>query len=97
MRVQLLLNQNTRESFRVGYSEGDRMVRMADKTIARYRHAMHSSVLEAVYRDNQHLDDSGPWYEGRSLSMGDVICLDDRAYAVERVGFRKLPNFQVPA
>ncbi len=48
-----------------------------------------SEILEFVeYRFNM---DHPPNYRNRSLSVGDVVSIDRRAYACERVGWRKLP------
>lgn len=49
-------------------------------------------VCEYVFMANQHVSASHqPWYKGaRSLSKGDVIVIDDRAFAVESVGFKEV-------
>jgi hypothetical protein len=97
MRVQILLNTNERESFVRGYQQDDELMRVydGDKGIPPMT---TTEALEYIYSSNQYIDAvHRPWYEGRSLSMGDVICINDAAYAVERVGFRELDGFEVPS
>lgn len=52
----------------------------------------YAMPLDDIFKENQHLDSSRPWYEGRSLSMGDLIEVDGRCWAVERVGFKEYPT-----
>lgn len=60
-----------------------------------------TEALEAIWTGFQRVDpETGPWppegYEGRSLSVGDVIVLDGwAAFAVEGVGFAVVPSFDL--
>lgn len=80
-----------------GYEYGDPMMRVYDgPQFVPHREFLHEG-LEYVYSCNQHVDaNHRPWYEGRSLSKGDVICLGDKAYSVETVGFQYIEDFEVP-
>lgn len=92
IRVQILHNQNERDSFFYGYKEGDPLVRVydAEKALPYREHAVVS--LEFIFEQNQWIGDAKrPWYDdARSLSVGDVIVLHDQAYACERIGFRPI-------
>lgn len=90
MRIQIYLNQNTRDSFIKGYAEGDPLTLICDAEMK------EGWTLEKIYEANQHSDDTDPWYRGRSLSKGDVIVVDDEAYAVATVGFERvlIPELQ---
>jgi hypothetical protein len=58
-----------------------------------------SPLLEQIFHDFQRVDpETGPWppegYEGRSLSVGDVIVLDGWApFSVESLGFAVAEGF----
>lgn len=98
MRIQILLNQCERESFLHGYKPGHRANLMrvfdGDKGIPP---TTTTEVLENIYRENQH-GVGTPWYtDARSLSVGDVICIGESAWAVDKVGFKALEDFEVPS
>ena len=100
VRIQILHNANERESFFRGYAEGDSLVRVFDgepPVFIPYREDLEVG-LHFVYEANQYVGESRhPWYsDARSLCMGDVIVLGDNAYAIEQVGFKHLPGFEVP-
>lgn len=99
MRVQILHNQNERESFLRGYRTGDPLIRVYDdepSMLIPYREDLIVG-LEFIYEMNQYAGVRKPWYEdARSLAMGDVIVLGDRAFAIERIGFKELHDFEVP-
>lgn len=100
MRVQILHNQNERESFLRGYQQGDPLLRVYDGEPKGLRDQDNLEYnLEFIYRQNQHgVPGSYPWYQdARSLSVGDVIVIGTRAFAVANLGFTELENFEVPA
>lgn len=102
MRVQILHNQNERNCVFDGYTEGDPLIRVYDGEpdhYIPYREDLEVG-LNFVYEQNQYAPELQriPWYpSARSMITGDVICLNDKAYAVERRGFKELPGFEVPA
>lgn len=84
-----------------GYAEGDPLIRVYDgepKNFIPYREDLIVG-LDFVFEQNQHGSPGCfPWYtDARSLSKGDVITLDDKAYAISDVGFYELIGFEVPA
>ncbi len=61
-----------------------------------------SDLLESIFQDFQRVDPGSHWppegYEGRSLSVGDVVVLDGwAAYSVEVQGFSTAKGFLQPA
>jgi hypothetical protein len=56
--------------------------------------ATDEEILELIFRDQNAVDGSerNVMMRNRSLSVGDVVDLDGRAYAVDQVGFKRLPN-----
>lgn len=99
MRVQILHNQNERNSFLDGYTEGDSLICVYDGHYILY-HLDLEVRLNFIYEQNQYAPEMNliPWYDhARSLCMGDVICLNDKAYAIERRGFKELEGFEVLA
>lgn len=100
MRVQLLHNQNERESFVRGYAEGDSLCRVFDgePNFIPYREDLEVG-LHFIYEANQYLNKTRrPWYkDARSLCVGDVIVLGEKAYSIDHVGFTELQGFEVPA
>lgn len=89
MRLQIYLNENTRDSFFRGYDETDMMKLVYDGENP--IDVASNEPLELVYEANQNHGDRRPWYEGRSLSKGDVIVVDDKkAYAIASVGFEEI-------
>lgn len=92
-KAQIWHNKNERESFFRGWDPEDHMELRWEGPLHRSwkNDQMNQAVLEVVFDSNQHVDAKHrPWYEGRSLSVGDVIVLDDQAYAIERVGFKEI-------
>ena len=91
MRVEIYLNENTRSSFVSGYKEDDPLERVYDGE------QPDEMTLERIYESNQNLDgEYWPWYEGRSLSKGDVIVVDGDAYAIDSVGFKAIHLIEAP-
>lgn len=89
IQVQILLNHNDHGMIR-GYRPGDELVKVYEgEHRLPYREEAITS-LEYIFEQNQWLDRSQPWYQGRSLSMGDVVVLHETAYAVASIGFEKI-------
>lgn len=85
--VRILHNKNERESFFEGYKATDPLVCVFDG----YRDLKGPDTAVAVFVANQHDGGVTPWYKGRrALSVGDVIMVDGKAFAVERVGFKEI-------
>lgn len=91
--VRILHNQDERNSFVFGYRHGDPLVQVYEgehRFIYRDPKGAEFS-LEHIFEQNQWVDDRHPWYdEARSISVGDVIVLHDKAYACEQIGFREI-------
>jgi hypothetical protein len=98
MHIVIYHNKNEGSSFFNGYTEGDPLVLKYEGDQHMYRllqplgvmTGTRQDVLEQIFKQNQHLGDK-PWYTGRSLSVGDIIVIDGDTYAIERVGFKRLP------
>lgn len=91
--VRILHNENERESFHHGYQDGDSLkeVYKGRRPLMHKTPESRTLSLEYIFEANQWVDDAHrPWYEARSLSVGDVIVLQRRAFACERVGFREI-------
>lgn len=94
MTVRILHNENERSSFVHGYKDGDPL-----KEVYRGEHRLPYQeelgrvfALDHIFEQNQWHDFGRPWYDdARSLSVGDVVMLNDRAFAAERgSGFREV-------
>ncbi len=85
--VQIFHNKNERESFFRGFERTDPL-----ELVYSNEDLPDTILAEEVYAANQHVDaHHRPWYDlKRSVSVGDVIVIDERAYAVERVGFKEI-------
>lgn len=90
MHVRVFHNKNERESFLRGYDPADplALVYAGDQDV---RHP------DDVYNACQHgVGSQRPWYQGRrSMSVGDVMSIDDTYFAVERVGFKEIERPRV--
>lgn len=94
--VRILLNENERESFIRGYSLGDPLVQVYEGE-HRLPDEFAEVSLEHIFEANQWLSETcRPWYEGaRSISVGDVIILHNKAYACAKgVGFTEIDPVQ---
>jgi hypothetical protein len=72
-----------------GYMYGDPLT-MVYRDTKCLPHREYAEVsLNYVYAENQWVDEAHrPWYDdARSLSKGDVIVLQDKAYTVASIGF----------
>lgn len=60
-----------------------------------FHYTRDEKMLESVF-NRFNSDDEPKNFDGafRSLSIGDVICLEDRCYLCQTVGWRELENFQ---
>lgn len=92
--VRILLNENERESFGRGFEPGDPLVQVYEgESRFPYEEAFVDFSLEYIFEENQWVSEARrPWYDSaRSISVGDVIVLHDKAYAVARgVGFTEI-------
>lgn len=87
--------------------DGKMVANDVDETLLEYRFAWSGSdrdldfeytldekTLESVF-DYFNRDEAGDFAgDFRSLSMGDVVCLEDRCYLCQTVGWRSLENFE---
>lgn len=93
IEVRILHNENERDSFFRGYSEGDPLNEVYSG-MRRLPHREEESIinsLEYIFMENQWRDLHRPWYnDARSLSVGDVIVLGEKAYACDHVGFSEV-------
>lgn len=91
--VRILLNEYERGSFVRGYAPGDPLVQVYEGEHRLPYHEFAEVSLEFIFEENQWVSEARrPWYDGaRSISVGDVIVLHDRAYAVAKgVGFTEI-------
>lgn len=91
--VRILHNQDERNSFAVGYRHGDPLIQVYEgEHRLLYREEIEMS-LELIFEQNHQWGGSNhqPWYKSaRSLSVGDVIVIHNRAFACEEIGFREI-------
>jgi hypothetical protein len=92
MKYQIWSNVTMRpDQFMSGYQPGDRMFKSwEDKTAP-------TSEPEDVFLEELfcmfNADERPNGKIAHSLSVGDVVVLNDTAYAVKSVGFERLPEF----
>lgn len=100
MRVDILLNTNTRDSFMRGYQPGDPMVRGGHFEVEAWGpiDACNKVWRLANVGDDPDFGTPDPqaveYRENRqrSLSIGDIVVVGEQAYSVEPTCFEPLPE-----
>jgi len=94
MKFEIWSNVSSRrDRFFTGYDPADTMKKSWEDVLNLSPNVSVSYILEKLFQKfNQ--DDRPNGQTAHSLSIGDVVVLDGKAYAVGTIGFRELPTFQ---